>query len=228
MNQTEDHFRNFRIQIFQKLANIAATLGTSARLRIIQLLAQSPRGVEELSQLIGESVANTSQHLQRLAHQELVVSDKRGTHKFYRLRTPLVLNLWECLQDLGQELSPVLRIAEKELIESSFIAPNLPEEIIEKVRNKEAILLDVREEKESVASPIAYAIAIPLDELRVKLRKIQKRKPVFVICRGRFCQLASEAVRMLREQGYDSYRLRESPYRLTKIQAEIKSKGEWK
>ncbi len=218
MNQKEAHHQDLRVQFFQKLATLTAALGCSARLRIIQLLAQAPRGVEELSDLIGESVANTSQHLQRLARENLVTFEKRGTTKVYQIGSPLVLKVWESLQDLAEELSPSVKAIEDELVEPSLVSLDFPKDILRRVETQEAILLDVRRAEEAEASPISSSIAIPLTELNKRLRELPKRKVIFVFCRGRFCQIASEAVRLLRNNGYNSFRLRESPYRLTEIQ----------
>ena len=58
--------------LFEQLALIARALGSAARLELLDCLAQSERHVEELAQVAGLSVANTSKHLQQLKSAGLV------------------------------------------------------------------------------------------------------------------------------------------------------------
>lgn len=210
--------QEIRSQVYDKISQIAATLGSPARLRIIQILAQSPRGVDELSEIIGESVANTSQHLQRLAREQLVKSDKNKNVRIYKISHPLVLNLWETLQDLSQELAPDLKSAELSLTNAEYRDSILPNQVLSAVRAKAATLVDVREPKEAESSPVSGALNIPLSELKNRLEEISKKKTVYVVCRGRFCSLATEAVELLRSEGFKAYRLRESPFSLSILQ----------
>jgi len=56
------------------------------------------------------SVANTSQHLQRLKRAGLVVGDRRGTSIRYRLADPAVIRLWVELRGIAlQQLAEVTR-----------------------------------------------------------------------------------------------------------------------
>ena len=64
--------REFKDQLFEQFARIGKSLSNGRRLEILELLAQGPRTVEELSRETGLSVANTSQHLQVLRRSNLV------------------------------------------------------------------------------------------------------------------------------------------------------------
>ena len=71
------------------------------------------------------------------------------------------------------------------------------------------MLLDVRPREEFDAGHIAGAISIPLDELPARLREIPKSRTVVAYCRGPYCVLAPDAVRLMRRRGYDARRLAE-------------------
>ena len=58
--------RHQKAQLYSLFAQIANEMANPHRLELLDLLAQAPRTVEELAQEAHMSVANTSQHLQRL------------------------------------------------------------------------------------------------------------------------------------------------------------------
>lgn len=78
--------------------------------------------------------------------------------------------------------------------------------------------MEVRDPKESESSPVSEALNIPLNELKYRLKEIPKKKSVYIVCRGRFCSLTTEAVETLRSAGFKVYRLRASSFFLSTIQ----------
>ena len=207
-------YQEIRGKAFEKIATIASALGSPARLKIIQILAQSPRSVEDLSNLAQESLANTSQHLQRLLRENLVVCEKKKTVRVYRISNPIVLKIWDDLQDLSQEIEPLLQIAEEKITNVDLTNSHNLESIFYSVNQNESVLLDIREPLEALATPITSALKIPLAELSNRLQELPKNKTIYIICRGRFCHFAGEAAKLLRDNGFTSYRLRESPFRI--------------
>ena len=65
--------------LFDLLVVAAKALGSGRRAELIDVLAQGERPVEELATEIRQSVANTSQHLQRLLRAGLVRSRRVAT-----------------------------------------------------------------------------------------------------------------------------------------------------
>ncbi|MBL8094894.1 MAG: helix-turn-helix transcriptional regulator [Anaerolineales bacterium] len=61
---------------------------------MLDLLVRAPRSFEQLATTAALSVANASQHLQRLKHAGLVVGERQGTTIRYRLADPTVARLW--------------------------------------------------------------------------------------------------------------------------------------
>ena len=64
--------RQAKNALFDGFANVAKALGNGRRVELVDVLAQGERHVEELAVEIGQSVANTSHHLQVLAGAEVV------------------------------------------------------------------------------------------------------------------------------------------------------------
>lgn len=209
--------QELKASIFEKIAGISRALSSASRLKIVQILAQSPRSVEVLSQLSGESIANTSQHLQKLLREGLVVCRKEGVSRIYQLQNPHVLRLWENLQDLAHSVAPELTEAELKLTDSALHSPISAEEWLRRVQEGKASLLDVRDDMESAATPVHEAICIPLQDLNQYKKRLPRDRPIIVLCRGRYCSLASHAVRELRQEGFEAFRLRESAFQINHL-----------
>src|ERR1700680_3746495 len=71
--------------LYDGLAEGAKALASGRRSEIVDLLAQGERSVEEISDEIGQTVANTSHHLRAMARAGLVTTRRDGTRLFYRL-----------------------------------------------------------------------------------------------------------------------------------------------
>src|SRR5207244_13014313 len=93
--------RPFKDRLYAEFATIGKALASAHRLELLDLLGQGERSVDELAQEIGQTLANTSAHLQVLRQARLVEADKRGLNVVYRLAAPEVFTLWSTLRDLG-------------------------------------------------------------------------------------------------------------------------------
>ena len=80
--------------IFEQLARIGKALSSPKRLEILYLLSQSERTVEALAKAASLSVANTSQHLQRLKQAQLVREVREGVQNHYHIADPSVIRKW--------------------------------------------------------------------------------------------------------------------------------------
>ena len=78
----------FKAAIYEQVARLGKAVSSPGRLELLDLLAQAPRTVEALAAQIGQSVANTSHHLQVLRRVQLVDAQKAGLHVTYRLADP--------------------------------------------------------------------------------------------------------------------------------------------
>ena len=76
--------------LYEVIAQVAQATANPHRLELLDLLVQAPRSVEQLAELSALSIANTSQHLQRLKRAGLVSSERRGASIWYRIAAPAV------------------------------------------------------------------------------------------------------------------------------------------
>lgn len=77
------------------------------------------------------------------------------------------------------------------------------------LQNKDVLLIDVRPTIEYEFGHITGAFSVPMNELMDKLKNLSKNKEIYAHCRGLFCVLADETVKILSEQGYNVRRFDE-------------------
>src|SRR5262245_33946934 len=171
--------------LFDVFAGVAKALASGRRAEIVDLLAQGPRSVEEIASEIGQSVANTSHHLQALARGGVVLSTKDGTRVIYRLAGPAVLTLWRSLRDAAAEhVADVDRLARTYLGDLDGLEPVPRDELARRLKRGDVVVLDVRPAAEYHAGHVAGARSIPISELDRRLRELPKSRPVVAYCRG--------------------------------------------
>jgi rhodanese-related sulfurtransferase/predicted transcriptional regulator len=198
--------REAKSELFEAIAGLGKAFSSPRRLELIDLLAQSPRSVDQLAEAAGLSVANTSQHLQAL-HASGVVSRRReGNRIRYELAGDDVLALWIGMRDTAQaRVAEVQRAADRyvgEPVEAISSA-----ELLARLESDELVLLDVRPGIEFESGHIAGARSFPIDELEERLAQLPHETEVVAYCRGPFCAFADEAVRTLNRSGRRARRL---------------------
>lgn len=200
--------RAFKKRIYPQFARIAQALASERRLELLDLLAQAPRHVEALAEETEMSVANVSQHLQVLRAAHLVEADRSGNKVVYCLAGPDVLLLWLRLRGVAER-----RLPEVKDIARSFAVAGADGEPISRTRlaaelaSERLVLLDVRPAVEFEAGHIPGAISTPPGELVARIDDLPRDRPIVAYCRGPYCLFADEAVSMLRERGFEAYRL---------------------
>ena len=80
-------------------------------------------------------------------------------------------------------------------------------ELLARAKRQEIIVLDVRPRDEYDSAHLPFAISVPLDELKMKLKTLPKNKQIVAYCRGRYCLMAGEAVKLLESRGFKAVRL---------------------
>ncbi len=202
--------REFKDSLFTQFAQIAGAFASPKRIEIIDLLAQGERHVEALSREAGLTVANTSRHLQVLKAAHLVASRKEGLQAFYRLADPMVLRGYRTLQELSEaRLAEVGRLVDDYFGNADGLEPVEKEELLRRARGRDVVVLDVRPPEEYAAGHIAGAVSMPLAVLERRLKDLPPGRRVVAYCRGPYCVLAAEAVRLLRKHGVEARRLKE-------------------
>jgi ArsR family transcriptional regulator len=192
----------------ESFAAVSRALGNANRLELLEHLAQGERSVELLAQRTGLSVANVSQHLQHLRRGGLVSARRKGKHVIYCLAEGPVVSALSALRAIAERNMAEVR----EVVRSYFDDPDAMEtvsraELVRRLRDGTAMLLDVRPEDEYRVGHLPGAVNMTLSALRVRMANLPKDREIVAYCRGPYCVLAFEAVKMLRRRGYNVRRL---------------------
>ncbi|MFN2616118.1 MAG: ArsR/SmtB family transcription factor [Thermoleophilaceae bacterium] len=192
--------------LFEAIAVMGKALASPRRLELLDLLAQGPRTVHELAHTSGQSTANTSQHLQGLHAGGLVDRQRDGNRIRYALAGDRALGVWLTLRDAS-----ATQLAEVQRASRSYLGEEVDrvgrEELLDRLRRGDVVLVDVRPPEEFAAGHIGGARSIPLDELEGRLAELPADHEVVAYCRGPFCAYAHEAVRRLQAAGRRARRL---------------------
>jgi len=200
--------RKFKNDIYEQLAHIGKSLSAGPRLEILDLLCQGPRTVEVLAEQAGQSVANTSHHLQVLKRARLVEAHKEGVHVTYSLAGDEVCAFFVALRGLAESrLLEIEEVTQQYLKERGQMEAIDRGSLVQRVKSGDVIVLDVRPPEEYQAGHIPGAISVPLADLKRKLTELPRDREIVAYCRGPYCVLAVEAVELLRKKGFKAIRL---------------------
>ncbi len=202
--------RKWKDQLYQEFARIGKCLSSPKRLELIDILAQGPKSVDQLSKVTGMSVANVSQHLQTLHESRLVRSNKKGNYVIYEVAELSVADFMVSLHRLSEkQLVEVQRLKTEILQHHANMEPIALEELMVRMEKGEVVLLDVRPEDEYRRGHIQGAISIPIEELEKHLATLPVNKEIVAYCRGPYCLMSAQAVEILKSKGIKASRLEE-------------------
>ena len=202
--------REFKDALYDGLAKLLKALANPARLEIIEMLSQGEKSVEGIVQTTTLSIANASQHLQVLKNNNIVKSRKEKQYVYYSLVNIEFLSLYQHITKYAtHEIAELEKIMNRQREDNkSLNAVNL-DELETMIGNENVLLLDVRPTTEFEFGHITGAVSLPMSELLCCLKDFSKEKEIVAYCRGPFCVLADEAVKVLSENGYNVRRLDE-------------------
>ncbi len=198
-----------RAELFDRLAVVGKAFASPKRLELLDLLAQGERTVESLAREAGMGVTTVSAHLQILKLSRVVRTRRDGTRVHYRLAGDRVATLYAAMRevattysaDVGEALRSYLGGAGLDDVEQVA-----REELLERMDDGSVVLLDVRPAEEYAASHIPSARSVPFPAL-LGTEELGTGGEVIAYCRGAWCVLAHDAVRLLRERGIPARRL---------------------
>jgi rhodanese-related sulfurtransferase len=195
-------------EVFTNLARVGTALSSPTRIEFLELLAQAERSVEQLASLTGTTVANTSQHLQKLRQAGLIVGRKEGLYVFYRLAGDEVVEMLSAMSRVGEAyVAEVERIVRLYFASKDELEAVPAKELLERARKGLVTVLDVRPPEEFAAGHVPGAINIPIHELEKRIKELPKRREVVAYCRGPYCLMSYDAVSVLRKKGLKARRL---------------------
>ncbi|MFG6116336.1 ArsR/SmtB family transcription factor [Halobacillus sp. MO56] len=200
--------RSFKDAVYSDFARVGKVLSSPKRFELLDLLSQSPKSVETLAHESNMSMANTSKHLQALLDAHLVDYQKNKNYVIYQLANPKVVNLLFSMKSIAEDqISEINHLREKFIVRGDQLETIELEDWFNLKAGDSHVLIDVRPQSEFLTGHIEGAISIPVEELYDHLNKLPKDKEVIAYCRGPYCVYATEAVKFLKEQGYQAARL---------------------
>ena len=202
--------REFKDAMYDGLSKLLKALSNPFRLEIIEMLSQGEKNVEGIVQTTSLTFANASQHLQVLKNNNIVKSRKEKQYVYYSLINDEFLSLYQhVIKYAVQEIAELERTLNRQREDNMALNAVSLSELETMLHNEGVLLMDVRPEIEYEFGHITGAISIPMDKLMANLKNISTDKEIIAYCRGPFCVLADEAVRILSEQGFNVRRLDE-------------------
>ena len=200
--------RRAKTALYDAFAVVAQALASGRRAELVEVLAQGERSVEDAAAEIGQSVANTSQHLRVLARAGVATSRRDGNRVLYRLAGGRVEALWEALRAVAAEhVAGLDRLAADYLGDRGGLEHVGREELARRLAAEGLVVWDVRPSAEFAAGHVPGAVSVPPGEVRRRLQELSASTEVVAYCRGPFCVFADDAVRALTRRGHLARRL---------------------
>ncbi len=199
-----------RSRVFDELAVVGKAFGSAKRLELVDLLAQGERTVEALARAADMGVSTASAHLQVLKLANLVSTRREGTKVHYRLAGDDVAGLYAAMRTVARERSADVSRALEAYLDvpgSGEVGIVSREQLTDLLASGEITLLDVRPREEYLAGHIPGARHAPLGSLADEADGLRGAAPVVAYCRGSFCVMAHDAVRLLGGEGVEARRL---------------------
>jgi rhodanese-related sulfurtransferase len=96
-----------------------------------------------------------------------------------------------------------LRMALQQMMaEPDRLAQVSRKELLAQAKRGDVVVLDVRPPDEFDAAHLPFARSVPLPELAQRLAELPRDVEIVAYCRGPFCLMSDEAVKLLRAHGY--------------------------
>ncbi len=194
--------------LYEHVARIGKALSSPKRLELVELLAQGEKRVETLAAQAGIDMRLTSAHLKALREARLVETRRDGKYVHYRLSGADVAQLWVNLRDVAEEHLVELRLALAQMIsDPDNLCSESRESLLQKARQGEVFVIDVRPPSEYDAGHLPFARSMPLGELEKRLADLPSDRTIVAYCRGPFCLMSDAAVKLLRARGFSARKI---------------------
>ena len=200
--------RRIKDLLYEQVARIGKALASPKRLELLEVLAQGEKTVETLSAELSIDVKLASAHLKALRAARLVDSRRDGKYMVYRLSGQDVSDLWVNLREVAEEHLLELRMAIDQMVAQPDKLSTIDRDtLLEQAKRGEVIVIDVRPQAEYEAAHLPFARSMPIDELEHRLSELPRRREIVAYCRGPFCMLSDEALKLLRAKGYKARKI---------------------
>ncbi|GHD86896.1 ArsR/SmtB family transcription factor [Streptomyces naganishii] len=196
-----------KARLYDAFASSGKALASGKRLELLDLLAQGERTVDALAKAAGLNLTTASAHLQTLKQAGFVATRREGVRIHYRLAGDDVAQLLALLRKVAERHQTAVPVARDAYLGEDGAAEVGREELRVRVAAGEVMVLDVRPADEYRAGHIPGALSIPVDELADRINELPEEMEIVVYCRGEYCVLAYDAVRLLTDRGRRAIRL---------------------
>ncbi|MFJ5708636.1 MULTISPECIES: metalloregulator ArsR/SmtB family transcription factor [unclassified Streptomyces] len=193
--------------LYDAFATSGKALASGKRLELLDLLAQGERTVDALAKASGLNLTTASAHLQTLKQAGFVATRREGVRIHYRLAGDDVARLLVLLRKVADRHQAAVPAARDAYLGDDAAAEVSHEELRARVAAGGVTVLDVRPVEEYRAGHIPGALSIPVAELTDRIGELPEGEEIIVYCRGEYCALAYDAVRLLTLRGRRAIRL---------------------
>ncbi|MBW5480347.1 ArsR/SmtB family transcription factor [Streptomyces bambusae] len=193
--------------LYDAFAASGKALASGKRLELLDLLAQGERTVDALAKAAGLNLTTASAHLQTLKQAGFVATRREGVRIHYRLAGDDVAQLFALLRKVADRHQAAVPAARDAYLGEDGAAEVTHEELLARIDAGNVVVLDVRPPEEYLAGHIPGAVCIPVAELTDRIGELPEDTEVVVYCRGEYCALAYDAVRLLTDHGRRAVRL---------------------
>lgn len=192
--------------LFAEFAAVGKALANPGRLELLDLLAQGPRSVDELADAGEMGISTCSAYLQSLREAGLVGSKRDGKRVINFLTDEDVAELLVNLRSVALRHRPGTDRARR-----AYLGPDDTEaitraELLDRAQTGDLVILDVRPGTEFSASHLPGAVSMPIEQLADRLDELPTDTEIVAYCRGAYCVMAHDAVRILNAHGYRARR----------------------
>lgn len=200
--------RRLKDTLYEYFARIGKATSSPKRLEILDLLCQGEKTVEEVAKQAQLDVKNASAHLKVLHSARLVEVRREGKYAHYTVADEMVAHYWLMTRSMAEHrFAEVERAVKSYFKEREVMLPLDRQALLGKARRGQVVVLDVRPASEYEKAHLPYARSLPLAELEQRLATLPRSKQIVAYCRGPYCVLSVEALKVLRRRGFNVLRL---------------------
>ncbi|MBC2904707.1 ArsR/SmtB family transcription factor [Streptomyces cupreus] len=212
-----------KARLYDAFAASGKALASGKRLELLDLLAQGERTVDALAKAAGLNLTTASAHLQTLKQAGFVATRREGVRIHYRLAGDDVAQLFALLRKVAEHHQATVPAARDAYLGEDGATEVTREELRARIAAGDVVVLDVRPAEEYLAGHIPGAVSVPVEELAARIDELPEDTEIVVYCRGEYCVLAYDAVRLLTDRGRRAIRLNDGmlEWRLAEMPVDV-------
>ena len=195
--------RTLKDLLYEQVSRVGKALASPKRLEILEMFAQGEKAVETVASEVMIDIKLASAHLKALKEARLVQARREGKRIIYSLTGGDVAQLGVMLRQVAEEHLVELQMAGQQMMSAPDQMVSMGrEDLLAQAKRGNVLVLDVRPQQEYETAHLPFARSMPLPELQKRLAELPRDVEIVAYCRGPFCLMSDEAVRLLQEHGF--------------------------